>query len=215
MFNLQKNSKSLKTEVAKVPKINTIQNNDGSKDVSVNKSEKSKWELLEYHIIVPRNRWELIPKYSLIKYDKKDGTFSNGGYVIKKWGDNKIEKFQIETELDKKSKSYKTFPVILDEVKTIYKRIDHHSIIETIILSEGLQKVEKIVSNNTTQIDPKKENISLQDELMVERLKIEIEVLNKKCDDYELSISQLKSDNQMLKSSIEKIATYLKKQVNK
>jgi hypothetical protein len=99
---------------------------------------EEKKDLIKNTIIIPEDRWYTLEPGLFISYDKPDGSFVKGGYIISvgTTKTNNRKYFKINFYQTDNSKGYTLY---FDNIKTLYKKINETSYYELNAIREAYE----------------------------------------------------------------------------
>lgn len=118
--------------------------NDSNDDKKTMKDKKSYTQdeinlLIKNTIIIPEDKWMNLEPGVFISYIKKDGTFVKGGYIqVVNQSKAKRKYFRIVFNQNSNSKGYTLY---LDQIQTLYKKINETSYYELNAIRESYDKI--------------------------------------------------------------------------
>ena len=136
------------------------------------------------YIIVPRDQWENISAGSHILYMGLDDKHRSGGYVKFKSEKNGKWFFQLETKPGKRMNDpgYVSFPVLFENIKILYKKIDPAASVEINMIKKDLAAKREQLDTVHKQLQiARQERIELEERLIaIEQDNIKIKSLLKR-----------------------------------
>jgi hypothetical protein len=134
---------------------------------------EEKNELIKNTIVIPKDKWVNLEPGVFISYDKLDGIFVKGGYIqIFNKSKTGRDYFRI---IFNQSDTAKGYTLYLDQIQTIYKKIDETSYYELHAIREAydivINKLTNKIDEQTTYIKKMEENYNNKIEKNEDKIK--------------------------------------------
>jgi hypothetical protein len=110
-------------------------------------------ELLVGYTLVPNSEWKSLKHYNHIRYQRKDGSFRNGGYIKNIWLNTDTNKIKIEIATNLSHGAY-SWSIGLQNIEKIWRKNDMAAPdqFDASELTDKIEKLEQVCESLTREI---------------------------------------------------------------